>query len=274
MNGLRVGLPRLKAPTVALRPWTSRFTLRPSQLPALSSPPTLLRPLSTTPANLKKHKPTKQSAPAPTQATTSSHDGEDAGPAANPEDPHNFSDVTARFGHLSTRFQAELKQARQGGALNPASLSALSVPTREGAFPLRELAQVVPRANRTVSLLVNDAAHVKPVMSAIQASPAFNQQPQRDPENELELVMKVEVERPEEIKKRLKEVCHLWRERVRGVRTKRDKVISAWKKDGTVTADVSKKLGTELTNLMKKELAAVDKAETQAVAQVEKLEYT
>lgn len=154
--------------------------------------------------------------------------------------------------------------------MNPVALSSLSVPTREGAFPLRELAQVVPRTNRTISLLANDKSHVKPIMSAIQASGAFNQQPQKDPENELELVMRVEVERPEEVKRRLKEVCHVWRERVRGVRQKREKVISGWKKDKVVSADVGRKLGTELTNIMKKELEKVDKAEAQAVAQADK----
>ena len=177
--------------------------------------------------------------------------------------------MTSRFAHLQTRFTSELKQVRQGGSASPNALAALSVTTREGPFPLRELAQVVPR-NRSISLLVNDKAHIKPILSAIQASDAFNQQPQKDPENELELVMRVEVERPDEIKKRLREVCNIWRERVRGVRAKREKVLSGWKKEGIVTNDVARKLGTELQNIMKKELGAVDKAETQAIAQVDK----
>lgn len=235
----------------------------PSSTPALAA----ARPLSTTPVYLKKNKSAK-GAPAP--PPQQSNDAEDSGPEANPEDPNNFSDVTSRFEHLSTRFAAELKQSSRGGATNPSALSSLSVPTRDGAFPLRELAQVVPRTNRTISLLVNDKSHVKPIMSAIQASGAFNQQPQKDPENELELVMRVEVERPEEVKKRLKEVCHVWRERVRGVRQKREKVINGWKKDKVVSADVGRKIGTELTNIMKKELEKIDKAEAQAVAQVDK----
>lgn len=240
-----------------------RRVLLPTPTPVLAA----ARPLSTTPACLKKNKSAKGTPPPPQQT----NDAEDSsGPEANPEDPNNFSDVTSRFEHLATRFTAELKQARQSGATNQSSLASLSVQTREGAFPLRELAQVVPRTNRTISLLVNDKSHVKPIMSAVQNSGAFNQQPQRDPENELELVMRVEVERPEEVKKRLKEVCHVWRERVRGVRQKREKVINGWKKDKVVSADVGRKLGTELTNIMKKELEKVDKAEAQAVAQVDK----
>lgn len=248
-------MPQLASPNpTALTP--SRRVLR-------APSPALARPLSTTSTYHKKNKSAKAAPPPPPSADS------EEGPAADPEDPHNFSDVKARFEHLSTRFTAELKQARQGAATNPTALSSVSVPTREGAFPLRELAQIVPR-NRTISLLVNDAAHVKPVMSAVQACGLFNQQPQRDPENELELTMRVEVVRPEEVKRRLGEVCHVWRERVRGVRQKRDKVLSGWKKDKVVTPDVGKKLGTELMDIMKKELAAVDKAEAQAVAQVDK----
>lgn len=123
---------------------------------------------------------------------------------------------------------------------------------------------------RSISLLVNDKSFVKPVMSAVQASELFNQQPQRDPENELELVMKVEMERPEEVARRLKDLCHRWRERVREVKTKRDKVIAAWGKDNVVSKDVKHKLGTELMDLVKKELADIDKLEAQAIAQAGK----
>lgn len=144
------------------------------------------------------------------------------------------------------------------------------MPTRDGTFPLRELAQVVPRSNRSISLLVNDESHVKPVMSAIQASESFNQQPQRDPENELELVMRVEVERPEEVKKRLKDVCHNWRYKVRDVRQRRERDITLWKKAKIVTIDESKLLQQTMMDMMKKELTVVDKAEAQAVAQVDK----
>lgn len=129
---------------------------------------------------------------------------------------------------------------------------------------------MVPRNNRSISLLVNDESHVKPVMSAIQASEAFNQQPQRDAENGLELVMRVEVERPEEVKKRLKDVCHNWRYKVRDVRQRRERDILLWKKNKVVTVDGSKTLQQTMMDLMKKELAVIDKAEAQAIAQVDK----
>lgn len=206
---------------------------------------------------------------APPSSSTSPSSADDAGhPSPNPDDPHNFADVTSRFSKLSERYKGELKQFRQGGKSNPDVIGALLVPSRDGeTFPLRELAQVVPRGGRTISLLVNDKSFVKPVMSAIQASNMFNQQPQRDPENELELLLKLEMERPEEVAKRLKELCHRWRERVREVKTKRDKVIAAWGKDNIVTKDVKHKLSTELMDLVKKELADIDKAEAQAIAQ-------
>ncbi|KEZ46022.1 hypothetical protein SAPIO_CDS1430 [Scedosporium apiospermum] len=232
------------------------------------------RSLSTTPTYLKKKdkgSPKSSSKSAPAASSSSSPD--EAGhnhPSPNPDDPHNFADITSRFTKLSERYKSDLKQFRQGGKSNPDVIGALPVATKGGeTFPLRELAQVVSRG-RSISLLVNDKSFVKPVMSAVQASELFNQQPQRDPENELELVMKVEMERPEEVARRLKDLCHRWRERVREVKTKRDKVIAAWGKDNVVSKDVKHKLGTELMDLVKKELADIDRLEAQAIAQAGK----
>ncbi|PKS08211.1 hypothetical protein jhhlp_005153 [Lomentospora prolificans] len=230
------------------------------------------RAFSATPLYLKKKdkgspKPSKSSKSSPAPSTSSSSTDEAGHASPTPMTPHNFA-VTSRLSKFSDRYKTELKQFRQGGKSNPDVIGALPVPTRGGeTFPLRELAQVVPRGGRTISLLVNDKSFVKPVMSAIQASEMFNQQPQKDPENELELIMKLEMERPEEVAKRLKDLCHRWRERVREVKTKRDKVIAAWGKDNVVTKDVKHKLSTELMDLVKKELAEIDKVEAQAIAQ-------
>ena len=99
-------------------------------------------------------------------------------------------------------------------------------------FPLKELAQVVPRSGRNISLLVNDKEYIKPIISAVQSSKDFNQQPQRSDDNDLELLMKVEVERKEEVVKRVKECTQGWRERIRQARTKYEKVVKDWKKNG------------------------------------------
>ncbi len=161
-----------------------------------------------------------------------------------------------------------------GGRFNPNQLGALSVPVKpEGeeaatAFPLRELAQVVPRSGRTVSLLVNEKAYLKPIMSAVQASPDFNQQPQRSDDNELELLLRVEMERPEELVRRIKEATQGWRERVRQARTKHDKALKDARKKGTLLPDTLKKVEKEVQKLQDKKMKEIDNLEAQSVKQV------
>lgn len=161
-----------------------------------------------------------------------------------------------------------------GGRFNPNQLGALSVPVKpEGeeaatAFPLRELAQVVPRSGRTVSLLVNEKAYLKPIMSAVQASPDFNQQPQRSDDNELELLLRVEMERPEELVRRIKEATQGWRERVRQSRTKHDKALKDARKKGTLLPDTLKKVEKEVQKLQDKKMKEIDNLEAQSVKQV------
>jgi ribosome recycling factor len=165
-----------------------------------------------------------------------------------------------------------LKKLKAGGRFNPDLIGALKVqPDRKesAAYPIRELAQVVPKGGRTISILVHEEAYVKPIMSAVQASKDFNQQPQRDPDNELELIIKIEPERREDIVKRIKAVCHEWRERVRSVRHKRDKLHVAWKKDGLIGPDLKRKVDTELDKLIKAKVAEIDAAEKETLKATE-----
>lgn len=166
----------------------------------------------------------------------------------------------------------QLKKLKAGGRFNPDLIGALRVqPDRkDGAtYPLRELAQVVPKGGRTISILVHEAESIKPIMSAIQASKDFNQQPQRDPDNELELLLKMELDKREDVVKRVKAVCHEWREKVRQVRQKRDKVHAAWKKDGLILPDVKRKADTELDKVIKAKTAEIDAAEKEAMKAAE-----
>jgi ribosome recycling factor len=98
-------------------------------------------------------------------------------------------------------------------------------------------------------------------MAALQRSEDFSAQPQRDPDNDLELVLKVEVGRPEEMEKRIKALCNRWKERIREVTAKREKVIKGWQKENVVTKDVFRKLESEIRGLQTKELAAVEGVE-------------
>lgn len=166
-----------------------------------------------------------------------------------------------------------LKKLKAGGRFNPDLIGQVRVqPDRKdggASYPLRELAQIVPKGGRTISILVHEAESIKPIMSAIQASKEFNQQPQRDPDNELELVLKMELEKREDVVKRVKAVCHEWRERVRQVRQKRDKVHAAWKKDGLLLPDVKRKADTELDKVIKAKMSEIDAAEKEALKAAE-----
>ena len=107
-------------------------------------------------------------------------------------------------------------------------------------------------------------------MSAVQASPDFNQQPQRSEDNDLELLLKVEMERKEDVIKRLKEVTQTWRERVRHARTKHEKVIKDWKKNKVVTADVARKAEAELQKVQDKKMKEIGDEEANAIKQLER----
>ncbi|KAI1251907.1 hypothetical protein MGN70_006478 [Eutypa lata] len=190
-------------------------------------------------------------------------------PTPTPEEPLDFADVKSRIAQHDEHFAMSLKKLRSGGRFNPDVLGALRVEAPDAAkgttYPLRELAQVVPRGGRTVSILAHEAAAVKPIMSAVQASGDFNQQPQRDPDNELELVLRIEPERREDVQRRVKAVCHEWRERVRQVRQRRDKLHASWQKEKALLPDLKKTADKELDKIIKAKMAEIDGAEKEAL---------
>ncbi|KAI3324790.1 ribosome recycling factor [Xylariaceae sp. AK1471] len=207
--------------------------------------------------------------PSPTESknTTSTDDGPKH-PQPSPEEPLNFADVKSRLRKHAEHFRASFKKLHTSGRFDPDVIGALrvTVDKKEGiVYPLRELAQVVPRGGRAVSLLVHDDEYVKPIMSAVQSSPEFNQQPQRDADNELELVLKIEPEKREDLVKRVKATAHEWRERVRAVRQKRDKLHATWKKDGTLGPDLKRTADKELDKVIKATTAEIDDAEKSAI---------
>lgn len=137
-------------------------------------------------------------------------------------------------------------------------------------YPLRELASVVHRGGRTVSILVSDAAYIKPVMSAVQASREFNQQPQRDPDNELELLLRIEPENPDEQAKRLRGECNAWKDAVREVLAARKSKHATWLKAKHITKDDVKNLDKKVKSLQDKKIEAIEKREKQLLADLAK----
>lgn len=267
----------------------------PSARLVLSAPATCqLRPFSLSPSLRKKRGKT----PAPQQqqdddgGAVESHQHRRKGgnsasadtntDAAGTIDPLDVTPVLEAFAPMDAHFRTQLQAFTQGGRFNPSHLGALTVtvkltgvPSTDGSgashnevrdFPLSELAQVVPRSGgRTVSLLVNDRAYIKPIMSAVQSSPDFNQQPQRSDENELELLLKVEAERKEDVVKRVKETTQTWRDRVRAARAKHEKTIKGWQKSKAITGDVAKKADKELQKVQDKKMKEIDDEEARII---------
>ncbi|KAJ6442924.1 ribosomal recycling factor [Purpureocillium lavendulum] len=217
---------------------------------------------------------------APSQSSPSSSSS--SGP--NADDPLDFSGLIAAYGPIDTHFKAQLQSVLHGGRFNPSTLGALPVTVKSEAatgggsgggaahetFPLRELAQVVPRSGRTISLLVNDRAYIKPIMSAVQASREFNQQPQRSDDNDLELLLRVELERRDELVRRVKEATQAWRERVRQARTRHDKMLKEGKRTGAVLPDVMKRAEKELQKIQDKKMKDIDAEEAQTIKQLQR----
>lgn len=166
------------------------------------------------------------------------------------------------------------KKVHAGGRFDPEVVGALSVTVDKRAgtsYPLRELAQVVPRGGRAVSLLAHEAGYVKAIMSAVQASPDFNQQPQRDPDNELELVLRVEPETREDLVARVRAVANEWTSRVRHIRQRRDKTHLAWKKTGAIGADMRYKADGELDKVIKVATDEIEALKSSAIKAADSL---
>ena len=236
----------------------------------------------TSPSHLKKGgKPKSKGGGSAAAATTeTSADKDDEGgakhPTPSPDEPLDFADVQSRIKQHDERFTSILKKMRSGGRFNPDVIGALRVaapdaPKGSGAtYALRELAQVVPRpGGRSVSILAHEPGSIKAIMSAVQASPDFNQQPQRDPDNELELLLKVEPESREDSARRVEAACHEWRERIRAVRHRRDKLHTTWRKEGSLGPDLKRTADKALEKVIKAKMTEIDTAEKEALKATE-----
>ena len=161
-----------------------------------------------------------------------------------------------------------LRQIRQGGRFSAEALGALPVQADRSSgmtFPLRELATVTPAGGRRWSIVAFEESSVKAIMSAVQRSEAFNQQPQRNEENPLELVLTVEPERAEEVAKRVKGECQAWRERLRDEAHKREKVNKKWRAGGVIVEDDLVRLKTMVQKLQDERMKVVAQKEKEVL---------
>ncbi|XP_044719955.1 ribosome recycling factor domain-containing protein [Hirsutella rhossiliensis] len=107
-------------------------------------------------------------------------------------------------------------------------------------------------------------------MSAVQASPDFNQQPQRSPDNDLELLLRVELDRREDLVRRVKAVAQGWRDGIRHDRTRHDKLLKEWRRTGAVLPDVGRRAEKEVQKLQDKKMKEIDAEEVRALRQLDR----
>ncbi|KAL4934957.1 hypothetical protein BDV06DRAFT_217773 [Aspergillus oleicola] len=105
------------------------------------------------------------------------------------EDPLDFSQLDHGIATAVSRLKDELSKLRVGGRLSPESIENLRVRLSKEAretVKLGELAQIVPKGGRMVTVLASEDSHVKPITSAILSS-NLSLTPQQDPHNALQL---------------------------------------------------------------------------------------
>ncbi|KAL4927937.1 ribosome-recycling factor [Aspergillus undulatus] len=105
------------------------------------------------------------------------------------EDPLDLAQLDHGIATAISRLKDELSKLRMGGRLSTETIESLRVQLSKGSketVKLGELAQVVPKGGRMVSVLVSEDSHVKPISSAVLSS-NLSLTPQPDPHNGLQL---------------------------------------------------------------------------------------
>ncbi|KAK3489506.1 ribosome recycling factor domain-containing protein [Neurospora hispaniola] len=211
----------------------------------------------------KKDKKGSKSNNSPAEDASSNDPKDPNRPIPSPETPYDLSDLTYAFDRADKHYLDALKTFRSGSRFSADSIGALPIfPDKKDtslSYPLRDLATVaqVSGSGRKWSILCFDESSVKPIMSAVQKSPDFNQQPQRSEENPLELTITVEPERAEDLQKRVKELCQLWRDKLRAETHKREAVHKKWKQQEKILDDDVKALKTKVQKLQDERMKAV-----------------
>ncbi|KAK0942083.1 hypothetical protein LTR29_006328 [Friedmanniomyces endolithicus] len=165
-----------RAPTTP-RPWTTT--------------PPHHRLFTTTPRLLKKASKAARDATPPESTTQKG--------TTPPDDPSDFTTLETEIASALTRLQTDLTTLRAGPRSLPPLLSNLRIAPLKTSptttVKLTDLAQVIPKQNRTIHILVNETPHLKQIVSAIQTSPLLNPplNPQPDPsgQNPLLLVLAI-----------------------------------------------------------------------------------
>jgi ribosome recycling factor len=232
---------------------------RPNHVP---QHPTIRRPFSHT--TCRERRNGNENTPPAAPATTD--EGE---PKPEPIiNPYDFTDLHDAYSALEKRFVDELKQLRSGGKGFAEAIGAVPVRVDKKSpqvFPLRELATVAPLGGRRWSILAFEESSVKPIMSAVQRSDHFNQQPQRSEDNPLELVMTVEPERVDALSRRAMDICNAWRNRVREETHNRGEKTKKYCRQRRITSDDLHRLKEKAKKFQDEQMKIIQAKEKEVV---------
>ncbi|GES56932.1 putative Hsp70 chaperone [Aspergillus terreus] len=105
------------------------------------------------------------------------------------DDPFDFSQLHDGIATAVSRLKDDLSKLRAGGRFSTESIESLRVHLTKGSketVRLGDLAQVVPKGGRMVTILASEEDHIKPITSAIVSS-NLSLTPQPDAHNSLQL---------------------------------------------------------------------------------------
>lgn len=255
----------------------SKFTPKKSERQAAAATPAAAAQTATT--------TTKESSQAASSSTSNNNNNSNNPidpdrPFPDPEQPFDFSDLTYTFDKTEAHHTSELTKLRtalSGGRSTQTAEQIGSIPVvpdrknnPHTSYPLRELATIAPVGGRKFSILAFEESSIKPILSAVQTSAEFNQQPQRSEENPLELTITVEPERAEQLQKRVKDICLAWRGKIRDVSHKREQLHKKWKTAGMIVQDDLHRLKEKVQKMQDERMKVVAAREKEVLAAIAK----
>ncbi|OJD22714.1 hypothetical protein ACJ73_05938 [Blastomyces percursus] len=168
----------------------SSFYNNPLTLPRTTASGFYVQPFSTT-SQLSKKKDKGN------KATRNSDSGSGSGAAEAAEldgdDPFGFTQLENDIAGAVQRLKDDISKLRAGGRFNPEAIETLRVAVSKGdgkgskeTVKLGELAQVIPKGGRMLTILVGEEEYIKPITSSLLSS-NLSLNPQPDPHNSLQL---------------------------------------------------------------------------------------
>ncbi|KAF2739766.1 ribosome recycling factor [Polyplosphaeria fusca] len=242
---------------------------RPTRLGAIDSPcrkltsraqpatlhgPSAVRTLSTTNSLLKKAGKANK-----TKARSDSSPPTTITPSTPTDEAYDVSGIEAAVLTAIEHLTHDLSQLRSGGRVNPEIVESLKVQLgtqREGkqTVKLKDIAQVVPKG-RLLNVMCGEQEHVKPVTSAIAASP-HSLSPQQ-PHQDTPLTIPVPVPPPtgESRQKALEAAQKISEQADRAIhdaRAAHNKMLRRFEKERAVLPDDMKKAKKSMEEVIKK----------------------